>query len=79
MACLFSMLFCELDYTLSSPDHAFYCNADVVLIKKDKSVVQGKAEDVITSENLKGGYGVVVEIIRGTDSGGNPIRACRLL
>lgn len=62
-----------------SPDHAFYCNANVVLIKKDKSVAQGKAEDVITSENLKGGYGVDVEIIRGTDSCGNPIRACRLL
>lgn len=62
-----------------SPDHAFYCNANVVLIKKDKSIVQGKAEDVITSENLKGGYGVDVKIIRSTDSCGTPIRACRLL
>lgn len=62
-----------------SPDHAFYCNADVVLIKKDKSIVHGKAVDIITSENLKGGYGVDVEIICGTDSCGNPIRACRLI
>ena len=62
-----------------SPDHAFYCNADVVLIKKDKSVVQGKANDVITSDNLKGGYGVDVEIMHGTDPCGNPIRACRLI
>lgn len=62
-----------------SPDHAFYCNADVVLIRKDKSIVQGKAEDIITSENLKGGYGVDVGIICGTDSCGNPVKACRLL
>lgn len=61
------------------PDHAFYCNADVILIKKDKSVLQGKAEDIITSKNLKGGYGVNVEILSGTDSYGNDIRACRLL
>ena len=62
-----------------SPDHAFYCDANVVLIKKNKSIVQGKAEDVITSENLKGGYGVDIEIIRGMDSCGKPIMACKLL
>ena len=62
-----------------SPDHAFYCNADVVLIKKDKTIIHGKANDIITSKNLKGGYGVDVKIVYGTDSCGNQIRACRLL
>jgi iron complex transport system ATP-binding protein len=62
-----------------SPDHALYCDANVVLIRKNKSIVQGQAENIITSENLKGGYGVDVGIICGTDSRGNPVRACRLL
>ena len=61
------------------PDHAFYCNANVVLIKKDKSILQGGASEIITSESLKGGYGVDVGIICGTDSSGNLVKACRLL
>jgi iron complex transport system ATP-binding protein len=61
------------------PDHAFYCNAGVVLIKKNKSIVQGNAEDIITSENLKEGYGVDVGIICGMDLFGKPVKACRLL
>ena len=62
-----------------SPDHALYCAADVVLIKKDKSILQGGAASIITSENLKEGYGVDVGIIQGEDSNGRPIKACRLL
>lgn len=62
-----------------SPDHAFYCDANVVLIKKDKTIIQGKADDIITTENLKGGYDVDVEIICGISPSGNPIKACRLL
>lgn len=62
-----------------SPDHAFYCDANVVLINKDKTILNGKASEIITSTNLKGGYGVDVGIISGTDAGGNEIKACRLL
>lgn len=62
-----------------SPDHAFYCDSDVVLIKKDKSIIHGGASKIITSESLKGGYGVDVGIICGTDLSGNPVKACRLL
>ena len=62
-----------------SPDHAFYCDADVVLIQKDKTILQGNAQEVITSENLKGVYGVDVGIICGTDFNGKIIKACRLL
>ncbi len=62
-----------------SPDHAFYCDANVVLIKRDKKIISGKAVDIITKNNMKEGYGVDVEIISGMDSLGNPISACRLL
>ena len=49
------------------------------MIKKDRSIIQGKAEEIITSENMKKGYGVDVKIICDVDSCGNAIRACRLL
>lgn len=62
-----------------SPDHAFYCNSKVVLIKKDKTIVSGDAIDIITAENLKGGYGVDVGVFQGCDSNGTPLMACRLL
>ena len=61
------------------PDHAFHCDADVVLIQKDKTILQGNVQEVITSENLKAGYGVDVGIICGTDYNGNKIKTCCLL
>lgn len=62
-----------------SPDHAFYCDANVVLIMKDKTILSGNAQEIITSNNLKGGYGVDVGIISGVDCNGNAVKTCRLL
>lgn len=62
-----------------SPDHAFYCDTNVVLICKDKSILYGSANEIITAGNLKNVYGVDVSILSGTDTSGNDIKACRLL
>ena len=61
-----------------SPDHAFYCDAQVVVICKDKSVLEGPCDQVITEENLRAVYGVPVKVTCQTGEDGRLIRSCYL-
>ena len=61
-----------------SPDHAFYCNAHVLLIFKDKTITEGFCTDVITEENLFRIYGVNVKVMSQTKEDGKSIRCCYL-
>ena len=62
-----------------SPDHAFYCGTTSVLITKDKRIIFGENDTVLTSENLKEVYGVDVEIISKKLADGKTAKTCCLL
>lgn len=61
-----------------SPDHAFYCNAETVMIFKDKTVAEGLCTEVITEENLLRVYGVPVKVISQVEENGETSRSCYL-
>ena len=62
--------------TTHSPDHAFLCCTRVILITKDKQVLSGTVDEIITEENLKAAYGVDVRITQTLDNKGKPIKTC---
>ena len=62
--------------TTHNPDHAFLCATRVVLILRDKTVLSGAVDDVLTAKNLKRAYGVDVRIVEQQDEKGNMIRTC---
>lgn len=62
-----------------SPDHALYCNDHVVMISKDKKIIEGSVQQTITQKNLYSVYGVQLDIISSEDVHGNVRRSCCLL
>lgn len=62
-----------------SPDHALYCNDHVVMISKDKKIIEGSVQQTITQKNLYSVYGVQLDIISSEDVYGNVRRSCCLL
>jgi len=62
-----------------SPDHALYCDSQVVMIKKDKTIVEGSVRETIDQKNLFGVYGVKLDVISGIDENGQVHRSCCLL
>lgn len=61
-----------------SPDHAFYCGTNIVLINRDKTIIYGLTDEVLTTSNLKKVYGVDVSIITGKNANGEIIKSCCL-
>jgi iron complex transport system ATP-binding protein len=51
------------------PDHAFQLGCKVVIMKDGHIIAEGKAEDVVTEENLRRVYGVEIRIIYSEDAG----------
>ncbi len=62
--------------TTHSPDQAFACDSNVVLLQRDSPVIFGPASHVITEKNLQEAYGVQVKIMQYHDSKGNVRRIC---
>lgn len=62
--------------TTHSPDHAFMCNSNVVLLQKDEPMKFGRAVDVITERNMREAYGVGVKIVEFVTSEGEIMRMC---
>ncbi len=62
--------------TTHSPDHAFMCNSNVVLLQKEFPMQFGKAVDVITEKNMKQAYGVNVKIVEFVNTKGEITRMC---
>lgn len=65
--------------TSHSPDHAIFCNTEVILIDKKKNIKHGLLNDMITSENLKAVYGVDVRIFSEETKDGKTIKSCCLV
>ena len=62
-----------------SPDHAFYCGTNTLMITKDKRIIYGNNDEVLNQKNLKEVYGVDVEIISKKKADGTTLKTCCLL
>lgn len=58
------------------PDHAFLCNAKVLLMKQDNKFHIGHIDEVLTEENLSEAYGILVKIIHSKDTQGDLLKSC---
>lgn len=59
-----------------SPDHALICADKIVLFCRDKRVMVGKTEDIITEETLLNAYNVRVKFTSVEDDNGMRIKTC---
>lgn len=62
--------------TTHSPDHAFMCKSDVLLLQRDAPMKFGKAMDIITEKNMKQAYGVNVKIVEFVNVKNEIMRMC---
>lgn len=62
--------------TTHSPDHAFMCESNVVLLQKNAPMVFGTAQEVITEENMRSAYGINVKIVEFENARGKIMRLC---
>ena len=62
--------------TTHSPDHAFLCNSQVVLLRKDDAPISGAPQDVITDRNMKRAYGVQIKIVEYVNANNEITRKC---
>ena len=62
--------------TTHSPDHAFLCCDRVILLTKDKEILEGPVEEIVTEDNLRRAYGVEVKIAETRNREGKLIRSC---
>ena len=62
--------------TTHSPDHAFMCESDVVLLQRDAPMQFGRAVDIITEKNMKEAYGVKVKIVEFVNTRNRIMRMC---
>lgn len=62
-----------------SPDHAIFCNTEVVLIDRKKRIRQGNLEEMLTNENLATVYSADVRIIQEITEDGRIMKSCCLV
>ena len=62
--------------TTHSPDHAFLCGDRVILLTKNKEILEGPVDEIVTEENLRRAYGVEVKIAETRTNEGKLIRSC---
>ncbi|MBR2782867.1 MAG: ABC transporter ATP-binding protein [Firmicutes bacterium] len=62
--------------TTHSPDHAFLCCDRVILLTKNKEILEGPVDEIVTEENLRRAYGVEVKIAETRTNEGKLIRSC---
>ena len=62
-----------------SPDHAVFCNTNVVMIDKEKKNYTGSLNDTLTNDNLRKVYGVEIALISSVTKDGRELRSCCLV
>lgn len=62
--------------TTHNPDHAFLCCDRVILLTKNRQVIEGSIDEIVTEENLRLAYGVDVKISSTKTDNGKIIRSC---
>lgn len=58
------------------PNHAFLCSTKVALMQKGRNFKAGKADEIITEENLKSAYGIRVKIVDTQVGSHNILKSC---
>lgn len=58
------------------PNHAFLCSTKVVIMQKNSIYKKGRANEVMTEENLKAAYGIEVKISSIENGHGERINTC---
>lgn len=62
-----------------APDHAIYCNTEVVIIDKQKQIYTGSIDDTLTDGILRRVYGVDVQLVYGQTRDGRSLKTCCLV
>ena len=62
--------------TSHNPDHAFMVASRAVLLTRERRILTGPVDEVLTEENLREAYGTRVRVIDTVDDGGRPARTC---
>lgn len=62
--------------TTHNPDHAFLCCDRVILLTREREVLEGSVEEIVTEENLRRAYGVEVRISETRTESGKIVRSC---
>lgn len=62
--------------TTHSPDHAFMCHSNVLLLQEGVPSKFGRAIDIITEKNMRQAYGIDVKIVEFVDTKGEVMRMC---
>ncbi len=62
--------------TTHSPDHAFMCHSDVLLLQKGFPMKYGSAVDIITEKNMKQAFGINMKIVEFVNSRDEVVRMC---
>lgn len=62
--------------TSHSPDHAFLCSTKVALFLKDKTLLIGSPNEIVTETNLQKAYGIEINIIACRLSNGQDLQLC---
>ncbi len=62
--------------TTHSPDHAFMCRSNVVLLQAGKPMSFGSAAEVITERNMRQAYGLDVRVVEFVNSRNEVMRMC---
>ncbi len=63
--------------TTHVPDHAFMCDAKVVLLQRDRPLLFGSAAEIVTEKNLKDAYGVHIKVFEFYNDQGRQVRMCQ--
>lgn len=62
--------------TTHSPDHAFMCKSNVVLLQPNKPMKFGKAQEIVTEKNMREAYGVEVRVVEFVNKRSEVMRMC---
>lgn len=62
--------------TSHNPDHAFLCCSQAVLITRDRTIISGAVDEVVTEKNLECAYGIHVKMTTTTDREGRVVKTC---
>ena len=62
--------------TTHSPDHAFMCHSNVVLLQAGKPMSFGSAAQIITERNMREAYGLGVKIVEFANKRNEVMRMC---
>lgn len=58
------------------PNHAFLCSSKTMIMQKNSIYKVGKANEVMTEENLKAAYGIEIKIANIENGNGEKINTC---